>query len=185
MTSHDLIQMALRVVLVYLCLVVALRLAGKWRAAGAGALDLVLALVVGQVVAAPLLGEVPVLPALALIAMLVGIHRLTAYLTCHSETLDGALHGTPRTLIRHGQLVHKALGAEAVSLEELARMLREHGVEMLSEVKLATLERDGRLTVLKADGAREAQRSDLRGLLNGITGGEEEPVKPPQGRGLR
>lgn len=168
MTTHDLIQMALRTLIVYLYLVVVLRLVGRRTFGNFAPLDLVLALVLGQIVAAPLLGELPLLPAFALIGLLALAHWLQGYLAYRSQRLDQLLHGSARTLIRHGQLNRRVLAAEMISLEELAQMLREHDVEMLSEVKLATLERDGTLTVLKTEEARELHKGDLEALLSDV-----------------
>lgn len=165
MTTHDLVQMALRTIIIYLYLVVVLRLVGRRTFGNFSPVDLVLALVLGQIVAAPLLGELPLLPAFALVAVLALAHRLQAHLAYRNHHLDQLLRGSARTLIRHGQLNRRVLAAEMISLEELARMLREHDVEMLSEVKLATLERDGTLTVLKTEAARELNKGDLDALL--------------------
>ena len=53
------------------------------------------------------------------------------------------------TLVRDGELVPYALRKEMLSEDELDGQLREQGVEELSEVKLARLEGDGRLSVIK------------------------------------
>ena len=168
MGTHDFIQMALRTVVLYLYLVVVLRLVGQRAFSGSGALNLVVALVLGQIVAAPLLGELPVIPAAALIALVLLVHWLQGYLAYRSQRLDQLLRGSPRTLIRRGQLNRQVLAAEMIGLEELAQMLRQHDVELLSEVKLATLERDGTLTVLKSEEARELQKGDLDELLRRV-----------------
>jgi hypothetical protein len=67
------------------------------------------------------------------------------YASCQS------LHGllVQLTLIRDGKLVPSALRKEMLSEDELDGQLREQGVEKLSEVKLARLEGDGRLSVIK------------------------------------
>jgi uncharacterized membrane protein YcaP (DUF421 family) len=126
---------------------------------------LILALVISQIVAAPLLGELPLLPAMTLIAALAGLHWLHGWLAWRSHHLEQILRGTPRALIHDGELNRRALAAEMISLEQLARLLREHDVELLSEVKLATLELDGTLTVIKTDAAREIHQGDLAQLL--------------------
>jgi uncharacterized membrane protein YcaP (DUF421 family) len=45
-------------------------------------------------------------------------------------------------------------------------MLRRHEIEHLQEVKLATLEPSGDLSVIKTDQARELRKSDLAPLLH-------------------
>lgn len=53
------------------------------------------------------------------------------------------------TLIRDGRLIERNLRKEMITEEELKSQLREQNVEDLAEIKLATLEGDGRLSVLK------------------------------------
>jgi uncharacterized membrane protein YcaP (DUF421 family) len=165
MTVFDLVQIALRTIIVYLFLILILRLVGKRALGNYSPFDLILALVISQIIAAPLLGELPLLPAMALIGALAGLHWLAGWLSWRSQHFEQVLRGTPRILIHNGDLNRRALAAEMMSLEQLARLLREHDVELLSEVKLATFECDGTLTVIKTDEAREIQRGDLSQLL--------------------
>jgi uncharacterized membrane protein YcaP (DUF421 family) len=52
-------------------------------------------------------------------------------------------------LIRNGSLVSENLRKEMITEDELHAQLREQNVENYSDVKLATLEGDGRLSVIK------------------------------------
>jgi uncharacterized membrane protein YcaP (DUF421 family) len=54
-------------------------------------------------------------------------------------------------LIRNGGLVSENLRKEMITEDELQAQLREQNVESYSDVKLATLEGDGRLSVLKRE----------------------------------
>jgi uncharacterized membrane protein YcaP (DUF421 family) len=53
------------------------------------------------------------------------------------------------TLIREGRLLPQNLRKEMITEDELRSQLREQSVEDYGEIKLATLEGDGRLSVLK------------------------------------
>jgi uncharacterized membrane protein YcaP (DUF421 family) len=63
--------------------------------------------------------------------------------------------GVPRvavlldSLIRDGRLIPQNLRMEMITEEELKSQLLEQSVEDFAEIKLATLEGDGRLSVLK------------------------------------
>ena len=52
-------------------------------------------------------------------------------------------------LIRDGKLIPEHLRKEMITEDELKSQLREHSVEDYGDIKLATLEGDGRLSVLK------------------------------------
>lgn len=70
-------------------------------------------------------------------------------------------------LVRNGRILRRNLRREWVTMEELMGKLREQGISDVAEVKLAVLETDGELSVLKESGTR--QPTDPRGRK---TGGE-------------
>lgn len=61
-------------------------------------------------------------------------------------------------LIRDGRLLRRNLRREWFTVEELVSQLREKGISDVTQVKLATLESDGELSVLEKGGARASQR---------------------------
>jgi uncharacterized membrane protein YcaP (DUF421 family) len=61
----------------------------------------------------------------------------------------------PLPLIRAGRILHRNLRAEFITLEELRSHLRQNGIESASEVRVACMESDGNLSVLKNDGAKD------------------------------
>lgn len=60
-----------------------------------------------------------------------------------------------RVLVRRGRLVAANLRREQVTVPELMANLREHGIEKLAEVKMARLEPDGVLSVIRQPGGGE------------------------------
>ena len=73
------------------------------------------------------------------------------------------LRPPPLLLIKDGQMQRKNMRREFLTEEELRALLREQGVDKLSEVKKAHLEGDGKLSVINVKGKRKNQR-DERGL---------------------
>lgn len=57
-------------------------------------------------------------------------------------------------LIRHGELQHRNLRRQLLTEDELRSHLRQQGVASLVDVKLASLEGDGRISVIREDEAR-------------------------------
>lgn len=176
MNLYDLSLMLLRALIVYVALLLVLRLLPRRALSRFQALDLVLVLLIGQIVVAPLLGEFPLLPALVLLGLFIVLHWLNSYLSCRWSWFDHFRGGTPVVLVSDGVLNRRAMTAEHISQEELAALLREQDVELLSEVKLATLERDGRLTVIRAAGARELCKGDLEPLLQYLSEHDQQSL---------
>ena len=59
----------------------------------------------------------------------------------------------PLVLVRRGRLVRRNLEREYITSAELMASLREQGVDKLADVKLARMEADGRISVIRRDRA--------------------------------
>ena len=86
-----------------------------------------------------------------LVATLVGWNYLFDWGAFHSRWFARFVEPRPLPLIRAGRILPRNLRAEFVTLAELRGHLRQHGVESEGEVRLACMESDGNLSVLKYD----------------------------------
>jgi uncharacterized membrane protein YcaP (DUF421 family) len=163
MDVQELALTALRATVIYFFLLVVVRLLGKRTIGHSTAFDFIVALILGEVVDEPIYGDVPLVQALLVIAVIGGWHAVNAYLSYRSQTFDRLTGGSPTALIRDGQLDRRAMRRERVNEGDLRSLLRLQQIDDLSEVKLATLEPNGGLSVIKTDRARELRKGDLRG----------------------
>lgn len=69
------------------------------------------------------------------------------------------LQPAPLPLVEHGRLNRRGLREEFMSEEDLLAKLREQGIERVEEVKRATMESDGVVTVIRYDGRNREQAS--------------------------
>ena len=164
MDVHELAMTALRATIIYGFLLVIVRLLGKRTVGGATAFDFMVALILGEVVDEPIYGDVPLVQGLLVIAVVAGWHGVNSYLSYRSERFDRLAGGQPTVLVKNGALVRKGMRQERINEEELWSLLRLQGIENLRDVKQATLEPDGLLSVLKTDAARELQKRDLEAV---------------------
>ena len=58
-------------------------------------------------------------------------------------------------LVRRGQLIGRNLRREHVTNEELMASLREQGIDKLADVKIARMEADGHISVIRYDGHKD------------------------------
>jgi uncharacterized membrane protein YcaP (DUF421 family) len=135
----------LRVIVVYVLLLVALRFTGRRQLGQLTPFDLVTLLLLSNVVQNAMVGNDVslmggLLGALTLLALNALISRITP--------LRNALEGKPIILISQGKVDRDNVRRENVSLAELEEALREHGVGSLEETELAVLESDGNISVI-------------------------------------
>ena len=84
-----------------------------------------------------------------LVLTIVGWEYLLDWLSFRVPSIRPLLKPPSLTLIRNGRVEKNNLRKEMLSEEELKSQLRELEVESYEEVRLCTLEGDGRLSVLK------------------------------------
>src|SRR5687767_2154877 len=124
---------ALRATLIYVFLLVVIRLLGKRTIGNTTAFDFMVALILGEVVDEPIYGDVPVVQALVVIAVIAGWHWVNSYLSYRHLWIDRFTAGSARVLVRNGEIDRGAMATELVNEDELWSMLRENGIERLED----------------------------------------------------
>lgn len=70
-------------------------------------------------------------------------------LAYHHPLIGRFVHPPPLPLVKDGRMLRRNMRREFISEDELWTQLREQGVADLSEVKLAQMEGDGRISIIK------------------------------------
>ncbi len=86
-----------------------------------------------------------------LVSTIIGWNLLLDWATYRSETLHRLLQPRPLPLVVDGQIKHRNLRKEFLTVKDLLAMLREKGVDDVQRVKAATMESDGTVSVVKKD----------------------------------
>jgi uncharacterized membrane protein YcaP (DUF421 family) len=151
-----LVEVVVRVSLIYAALLVFMRFAGKREVGQLGPLDFLAMLLLSETVSPALTAQDTSLPAALVAAVtLLVLTAVVGRLTYHSPTAERLIDGTPVRIIEHGRIVEEALRRERISPQELAIALRKEGVESPREVERAYVEPTGRITVLRRRERRE------------------------------
>ena len=161
MDPQDLLLTALRASLIYFFLLVVVRILGKREVGSASAFDLIVALMLGEVVDEAIYGDVSMAKGMLAIGVIAAWHLINAYASYRSKRIHALTGGTPEVLVQSGQIQRDALGKERMHEEELYAEMRMLGVDDLSEIKLATLEPSGKVSVLLEDWAKPVQKQDV------------------------
>ncbi|MGA7488283.1 MAG: YetF domain-containing protein, partial [Xanthobacteraceae bacterium] len=59
------------------------------------------------------------------------------------------IEGTPKILVRHGRRCADVMAREQVSISELTEAMRREGCSSIAEVRVALLENDGTISVIR------------------------------------
>lgn len=148
-----------------------IRILGKRTVGNTSAFDLIVALMLGEVVDEAIFGDVSMVKGLLAITVIAAWHLVNAWASFKSKRLEALTESTPTVLVDQGVIQHEALAKERLNEDELWSELRLMSVEDLEEVKKATLEPNGKVSVLKQDWARPVEKGDLPGQRRKATKG--------------
>jgi uncharacterized membrane protein YcaP (DUF421 family) len=144
-------EIVLRGTIMYLGLFAVLRFMGRRQAGNFGPADLLVIVLIADAVQNGLGKDYgSVTEGLVLVLTIVGWEYLIDWLHYRYPALRPLLIAPSLTLIEHGQLNKANLHRELLTEDELRAQLREKEVVAYDQVKLAKLEGDGRLSVIKA-----------------------------------
>ena len=142
-------HMVLRAVIVYGSTVAMVRLGKRHFMSRDSAMDMIVGIVLGAVVSRAIVGSSPFLPALVAGATLVAAHWTLSLAAFQWRGLDGLLKGDARVIAEDSRTYDDRLAEAHMTKKDLWQELRGQGVSRLEQVSKATLERSGRVSVLK------------------------------------
>jgi uncharacterized membrane protein YcaP (DUF421 family) len=146
------LQIALRTAVIYLVVLIGVRLSGKREVGQMTPFDLTLLLLLSNSVQNAMTGpDTSLVGGIAAASTLLILNYLVGAVSGSSRRFRRVVEGEPSLLIHDGKIIQSHLEKEHVSLDELQRAVREHGIAQCSDVALAVLEVDGSISCLKYD----------------------------------
>ena len=141
-------QMCARALLVFVYGVLLVRF-GHTRVFGKGAaFDIILSVIIGSNLSRALTGNAAIWEVLITTTVLVLLHWLVAEMAYRNRTIANLVKGKPQILIRDGKVDERTRFHEHIGERDLDTALRSAGVEDISKVRKAVLERDGSISVI-------------------------------------
>jgi uncharacterized membrane protein YcaP (DUF421 family) len=147
-----LLQIALRTGVIYLLVLIGVRLSGKREVGQMTPFDLTLLLLLSNSVQNAMTGpDTSLLGGAVAACTLLVLNYGVAAVSGSNRHLRRLIEGEPSLLIHDGKVIESHMARERVSMDELHRALREHGINNCDQVALAVLEVDGSISCLKYD----------------------------------
>jgi uncharacterized membrane protein YcaP (DUF421 family) len=171
MDPQELLLTFARAVGVYAVMLLVIRLLGKRTIGNFSAFDLLVALMLGEVVDEIIYGDVGIAQGLVAIVSIAALKYATSWLSYSSRAAARILEGEPTPVVADGKLQPKGMRQELMNEDEVRAALRLRSIDDPSEVKLAQVETDGEVSVLRQEWAQEAQKADVE------TGKQRRPAR--------
>jgi uncharacterized membrane protein YcaP (DUF421 family) len=151
-SAHVLIEIFLRTGAIYIVVLAGVRLSGKREVGQMTPFDLTLLLLISNAVQNAMTGsDTSLLGGIVAAATLLVLNYFVAEVSGGNRRFRKFVQGQPSLLVHDGKVIAAHMAKEHVSMDELQRALREHGISSCSDVALGVLEVDGSISCLKYD----------------------------------
>jgi uncharacterized membrane protein YcaP (DUF421 family) len=161
MNPGELLLTAVRAFAVYALMLVVIRALGKRTVGNFATFDLLVALMLGEVVDEIIYGDVGFLQGVVAITVIAAAQAGNSWLTWWGHGFDTLLEGSPTVIVRNGKLQQGGMKSERMNAKEVMGHLRSQGIQDLREVKLALVEDDGSVSVVRKEWAEPVRKVDI------------------------
>ena len=156
-TSLPIAELVTRGTVTYLALLALIRITGQRESGGLGLTDVLLVVVIAEAAAPGLYGLASSIGDTLVLVLTVLLWSVVVDAVAYRWPRIGrVLKSQPRILIEDGQLNRHVVRRELMTHEEIASILRLHGIEDIEKVKRARIEPNGTISVVREDG-RESE----------------------------
>ena len=150
--AHVLFEILLRTAVIYLLVLIGVRISGKREVGQMTPFDLTLLLLLSNSVQNAMTGpDTSLAGGVVAASTLLILNYLIAGASGTNRRFRRFVEGQPSLLVHDGKVIDSHMAREHVSLDELHRALREHGISCIEQTALAVLEVDGSISCLKYD----------------------------------
>ena len=163
MEPRELLMTAARAAAVYALMLVVIRLAGKRTIGNFTAFDLLVALMLGEVVDEIIYGDVTFAQGAIAIGTVAMLQYANSWMSYWDHGMDKVLEGTPSIVVRNGRFDRDGMRKERMNEKDVMAELRLRGVADVHEVRLAAIENDGQVSVVREEWAEPLQKGDVPG----------------------
>jgi uncharacterized membrane protein YcaP (DUF421 family) len=158
-----LLQIVLRTSIVYLLILIGVRLAGKREVGQMTPFDLTLLLLLSNSVQNAMTGpDTSLTGGIVAAGTLFLLNAAIAEYAGVNRKFRKFVQGSPSMLIHNGDILTPHMAREHVTMDELQRQMREHGISSVKEVSIGVLEVDGSMSFLKFDDLPAEMRTHRR-----------------------
>jgi uncharacterized membrane protein YcaP (DUF421 family) len=146
------LQISARGLIVFAITLVMVRLGDKRFLSKKTAFDAILGLILASMLARAVNGSASFWPTLGGGFVLVGLHRLIAFLSRRWHKFGILVKGTSDLVVRDGQIIEAGMRKNDLSEHDLQEDMRLRGqVDAVSKIKLAYAERNGHISIVPKD----------------------------------
>ncbi|MBE7032601.1 MAG: DUF421 domain-containing protein [Ruminococcaceae bacterium] len=153
----------IRTIILYICVVVAMRIMGKRQLGELQPSEFVIALMISELATIPIdKTDTPLLHGILPIFALVLLELFFSVLVIKSELARKIITGSPVQIIKDGELLMERLKGLRICIDDIMEQLRLAGYSSISQIDSAIIETNGQLSVIPKEEERPVVCRDLK-----------------------
>ena len=142
-------EIVMRGTIVYFVLLLLLRLSGKRTVGQFTPFDLLVLVLLGDALQGSMIAGDESLPGgVILVVTLLGWNKFVGWLTSRSRRLERIVEGRPVVIARDGHVYGDALERCNLNIDDLQEAMRNADCGSISRIRMAMLEKDGKISVV-------------------------------------
>lgn len=143
-------EIVLRTFIMFLLILTILRISGRRGVRQLTLFEVAIILGLGSAAGDPMFqDDIPILHALLVFITVILLYKLITWLAAHFDSVNKLLEGEPLVIVREGTFAVNDKNRGSFNKMEFFSELRNLSIEHLGQVKMAVLETDGTMSVLK------------------------------------
>ena len=151
-----------RTIIVYICVILAMRIMGKRTIGEMSTTELVVSIMISDLASVPMQSkETPLFDGIVPIFTLVFLELLFAFLQLKSLRVRRILVGRSCFVVKGGELLQNELDRLRVTVDDLEEQIRIAGYSDLSEVDQMIVETNGQISIVPKEAQRPLTLSDM------------------------
>ena len=156
-------ESVIRASIVFGVLLVLFRLSGKRSLAQITPFDFIVLLVIGDTMQDAILGDdLSITNAVVAIVTLFALDLALSLIKQKSARFALLIEDVPLIVVVNGKMLKERTDKERIDEDDILEAARESGLERMSQIKYAILERDGKLSIIPVDDKNEGGSKDDR-----------------------
>lgn len=154
-------ESVVRALVIYAVLLLLFRLTGKRALGQITTFDFVLLLIISEAIQNGMVGtSYSVTNALVIVVTLVAADIGLSLLKLRCPGLDKYLDGAPLVIVDHGRPLRERMKQELVDESDVLSAARGEGLERMTQIKYAVLERNGHISIIPCEDTADAAASE-------------------------
>ncbi len=152
----------IRTIILYFCVVLALRIMGKRQLGELQPSELVVAIMISDLASVPMQSRsIPLLDGIVPIFSLVLVELFFSLAVLKSEKLRAIITGRPTLIIKNGKLLKDKMTELRICIDDIVEQSRIAGYPDITQIETALIETNGQMSIIPKESVRPVSCGDL------------------------